>query len=501
MSILQPAVIQALQETELIQKHDRLCDLAAIDAIPIKLLQVLTLNNQISIAKQSTTAERILLDLIHRKSGEVYFNEKRLVNVSFSRHKKICLSVLQNPNITKDILLVLSDNKSMDIRRKVQFHIQTPGEILLEFKQYPRWWKMCRGSGSLEEKVASHYSTSPNLLRKFSQHKDWQVRAAVAGNPATPSDVLLFLADEPLNYKIHRTSDIIRSLAKNPATPVDILRRPSVYTYDFSCVATNPSIPVDILDELVRIDFCGVMSALSNNPSTPSHVLVRIASSCPSDRNHILTNIAKHPNTPILIKIDIIKKGLVRCIDTLLRVYVDAFNDHEMKNNFLFAIQSIIMKYPNHVLKECENYKDSSPINILEKLSQHENTAFKQVVRSHLRSIYRELAANPETSTEQLWEMLYHRDIEIRLSVLLHPQGLNLLLDRSLQVENSLNRFIAGLHPQLSTIQRDRLFYSDNWFDRLAIACNPSTSIEYLQRLSQDNHDLIRDIAIQKIPN
>jgi hypothetical protein len=105
-------VIQALQEAELIQKHDRLCDLAAIDAIPIELLPLLTLNNQISMAKQPTTAERILLNLIHRKSGEVYFNEKRLVNVDFRKYKKICLSVLRNPNITKDILLVLSDKKT-----------------------------------------------------------------------------------------------------------------------------------------------------------------------------------------------------------------------------------------------------------------------------------------------------------------------------------------------------------------------------------------------------
>ena len=72
----------------------------------------------------------------------------------------------------------------------------------------------------------------------------------------------------------------------------------------------------------------------------------------------------------------------------------------------------------------------------------------------------------------------------------------NSSLDRALQVENSLNRFIAGLHPQLSAVQRDKLFYSDNWLDRLAIACNPSTSIEQLQILSQDACDLIKDGSI-----
>jgi hypothetical protein len=67
MSILPPVVIRALQEAELIQKHDRRCDLAAIDGIPIELLQILTLNNQISIAKQPTTAERILINLATSK--------------------------------------------------------------------------------------------------------------------------------------------------------------------------------------------------------------------------------------------------------------------------------------------------------------------------------------------------------------------------------------------------------------------------------------------------
>ena len=147
------------------------------------------------------------------------------------------------------------------------------------------------------------------------------------------------------------------------------------------------------------------------------------------------------------------------------------------------------------------NHQNTSIV-VLEKLSKLKaSSKIRRAAQARLRTIYRELAANPETSTEQLWEMLYHRDIEIRLAVLLHPQGLNLLLNRALQVENSLNRFIAGLHPQLSAVQRDKLFYSDNWLDRLEIACNPSTSIEHLQSLSEDTHNLIRDVATQKISN
>jgi hypothetical protein len=98
MSTLSPIVIQALQEAELIQKHDRLCDLAAIDAIPIELLQILTLNNQISIAKQSTTAERILIHLATNKNKEVR------------------LSVFKNSNVTMTVLEILSEDEDRQIR-------------------------------------------------------------------------------------------------------------------------------------------------------------------------------------------------------------------------------------------------------------------------------------------------------------------------------------------------------------------------------------------------
>jgi hypothetical protein len=98
MSILPPVVIQMLQEAELIQKHDRLCDLAAIDAIPIELLQILTLNNQISIAEQSTTAERIL------------------INLATNKNKEVRLSVFKNFNITMTVLKILSEDNVVSSR-------------------------------------------------------------------------------------------------------------------------------------------------------------------------------------------------------------------------------------------------------------------------------------------------------------------------------------------------------------------------------------------------
>lgn len=102
---------------------------------------------------------------------------------------------------------------------------------------------------------------------------------------------------------------------------------------------------------------------------------------------------------------------------------------------------------------------------------------------------------------EQLREMLKHQDIEVRLAIAQHPQGLSLLLDRCLKPErclpeqNSLNRVLAGMHPAISQQQIEDLYHSDKWLDRLAVACNSKCSKEYLLKLTQDANDVVKQAA------
>jgi Leucine rich repeat variant len=446
MSILPPAVIRALQEAELIQKHDRLCDLAAIDAIPSELLQILTLNNQISIAKQPTTAERIL------------------INLATNKNKEVRLSVFKNSNITMAVLRILSEDEDRQIRRLFRVHPNNPNR-----RSRP----------------------SPEWLRKLAQDNNHWIRAQVASNPATPIDVLEILADDP--YHNDGSYYVRERVAANLITPVNILLKLSRDSSCFHEITRNPNTPTNILEELLINKNYDTIRAMASNPYTPIHILAKIA--------------CLYPN----LRIAQAQLPYDYYQGRILTTPIPHFLNHE------YLLQDIIAlcrnpATPSDILEKLAAYKEydrisiakhqNTPISVLEKFSHLKaSSKVKRLAQSRLRSIYRELAANPETSTEQLWEMLHHQDIEIRLAVLLHPQGLNLLLDRALQQGNSLNRFIAGLHPQLSAVQRDRLFYSDNWLDRLAIVCNPSTSIEYLQRLSQDAHELVRDIFSQKILN
>ncbi|WP_373543241.1 hypothetical protein [Chamaesiphon sp.] len=554
----------------------------------------MTLNNQISIAKQSTTAERIL------------------VNLATNKNKEIRLSVFKNSNITMTVLNILSEDKDRQIRRLFRVHPNNPNR-----RSHNSPWqlrKLAQDENYLvRAQVARNPETPIDVLAFLASDLVYQVRAEVARNPVTPVDVLNILADDPYCYEYRNcfTYTIREAVAGNKATPAYILRKLS---RDPSCshlVGRNPNTPIDILEEFVKNNNAGAMRRMASNPSTPGDLLAKIVSLYPHDIQDIILPVSKHlntsastlavlstyndnnahyvrvgvasnlntspeilvnlardsyipryqgfdryaikiavasnPSTPVhslellwdskdificqaLAKNHRIPINLLRNIsetkEYLFMSHISGdYNDIRFKSissldNKKYLLKDIQIalcsnpQTPNDILEKLADYQryrydlfsiayhKSIPISVLEKLSQLKaSSKIRKAAQARLRSIYRELASNPETSTEQLWEMLYHRDIEIRLAVLLHPRGLNLLLDRALQVENSLNRFIAGLHPQLSAVQRDKLFYSDNWLDRLAIACNPSTSIEYLQRLSQDAHDLVRDIASQKILN
>jgi hypothetical protein len=222
MSTLSPIVIQALQEAELIQKHDRLCDLAAIDAIPIELLQILTLNNQISIAKQSTTAERILIHLATNKNKEVR------------------LSVFKNSNITMTVLEILSEDEDRQIRRLFRVHPNNP---------------------------TRRSRPSPEWLRKLAQDKNHRIRCYVAGNLATPIDVLEILADDP--YHNDGSYYVRQRVAANPITPVNILLKLSRDSSCFYEIVRNPNTPTNILEELLtNKNYYNIRSMASNPYST-----------------------------------------------------------------------------------------------------------------------------------------------------------------------------------------------------------------------------------------
>ena len=51
------------------------------------------------------------------------------------------------------------------------------------------------------------------------------------------------------------------------------------------------------------------------------------------------------------------------------------------------------------------------------------------------------------------------------------------------------------MHPARSQQQINNLFNSENWLDRLSVACNPQLKREYLLQLTQDENNVVRQTA------
>ncbi|WP_158631880.1 hypothetical protein [Chroococcidiopsis cubana] len=167
--------------------------------------------------------------------------------------------------------------------------------------------------------LAATEDTSAEILQQLSQDKDPTIRALVASNPNTPTQVLLELGIEfpdeitrnpiflletlensdsefvrislarstttPTNtlkkLALDRSKEIRRIVAANPSTPVETLEflLGDPYTFNDKClryyVATNPNITEKLLAILAFDPNKRVRIAVANHPQTSSKTLNR----------------------------------------------------------------------------------------------------------------------------------------------------------------------------------------------------------------------------------
>ena len=116
--------------------------------------------------------------------------------------------------------------------------------------------------------MAKSSSTSYKQLVALSEDEDWQVRAGVASNPATPDDLLRKLAADQ--------DEGVRSYtARNANTPVDVMEvlatDSSEYVRDF--LAQNPALPLSLMERLAKDSHWRPRSGVAENPNAPEDLL------------------------------------------------------------------------------------------------------------------------------------------------------------------------------------------------------------------------------------
>ena len=141
-------------------------------------------------------------------------------------------------------------------------------------------------------------------------------------------------------------------------------------------------------------------------------------------------------------------------------------------NSPVFILEELTEFTHSSVFERLIN-NSATPFHILKCLYQRKNQWVKRLTLNRMIPFYEEITKNLQISIEDLQEILHHENAEVRHTLKHHPQGIQLLLGRCLKHQNSLNRFLGALHPQLSSSQRKELMNSENQFDRLAIKLNP----------------------------
>jgi hypothetical protein len=178
---------------------------------------------------------------------------------------EVRLAVARNPSAPADMVKALLEWDRVRVSLALLDNPGPPGEVLEELavSEEPKE----RGI------AASHPAAPPGLLWKLYE-EDETMHGWLAGNKGAPSGLL---------REIHRRHGadmlILERIAGNPATPEDLLRGLARHkSYDVrGGVARNPSAPPDALMGLVswrrllfdRFDFFHVLRNLADNPSLP----------------------------------------------------------------------------------------------------------------------------------------------------------------------------------------------------------------------------------------
>jgi Leucine rich repeat variant len=221
--------------------------------------------------------------------------------------------------------------------------------------------------------IASSNAATADELRSLAKDGDRAVRAAVAGNPNTPTEVLLKLGEEfPDEITANPIFNILLledpesqfvrlSLARSSTTSEEtIARLAKIYDEKIFCaVARNLKTPIYILEQLAEnppqfdnehwgdsdgSEYENLWGCIAKNPNTPASLLIKLAEKY---SYYVKYRIAENPNAPI----------------NLLEHISDLPNTE---------IQKAVAKNPNTTVK------------ILEKLAAYDSPQIRQAVSQHL---------------------------------------------------------------------------------------------------------------------
>jgi hypothetical protein len=457
-------------------------------------------------------------------------------------------AVAVHPSTPLESLEVLAGDEQPDVRVQMAQNLRTPQNLLLQLAHDDHW--------RVRQAVAANLATPVLVLEQLAHDPDRDVRQAVANHPQVPEAALesLFAGrfaglnpqmslvelyqrikkGEPLRPdlldKLAQGNDWARHLAaRHPFTPAETLRTLAC-DEDWrvrQAAATNPGLAADVLLQLSSDPHGDVRRAVVRHPQTTEELLERL---CVDDQQDIRWQVALDPRAPLpALRIlltdsdEMVRLAAQTHPETpadLIEQYRRAEAiDPGLEGEFLrqLAGQTIWSR-----VLAAQN--PATPLEALHELVRDLEWSVRQAVAMNpalTAELLVSLAQDPEREVRQavaehrhtpqalLSELLHDIDENVRLSALRNPhldaQTLEhyraRLVLRSSRSHFALNRAVALSRPEIPAreLSKVRHWAAPEWVVRYAVAQNPKTPVEVLERLAQDGSRLVRARAAQSL--
>ena len=370
--------------------------------------------------------------------------------------------------------------------------------------------------------VAQNANASPGLLRIFSSSSDNIIRKNVAGNPNTPTEILLELGAE-----------FPRELLNNPVFSLLLLENPN-FVADIPLVTLISllkldEVPTQFLELATSHDDVEVLLTIAMNPKTPKTALLALTQIqnievAEAARKHVTlagemqqgwnqaaiaamqtTNLPRDRQSEMYLwAIGAVPKYLLKTLDAEVRLHIaESLNTSEQVLEILATdsysrVRAMVAQNPR------------TPLNIVEDLMGDVSDIVRDAVACHPLTplilhqqfqLQLEATENPVTSEDILRQLSTSQWMRIRLGVAAHSNTPGDVLLRLARDEDVMVRKAVALNVNSSAETLEQLATeNDAWIAKI-IAAHPNNRVKIgFEERKTTIYDYINTARAQGIP-
>ena len=433
------------------------------------------------------------------------------------------LKAAAHQDTPRETLEILAGDLELPIRIAVEYHENSPADVIEIIKNQheiaSNWETLPQQLGELagskwswiRQAVARNFYAPVEVLGKLAGDVEERVQLAVARNLATPGEVLDLLVN-------HGFGEVTKSIAKHPNASEDALVK-LLPRYEY-CIKQRVCLSSNILEYLSKDENKRFYQMLLDNPNTRGIDLAKKILSF----NYLFSciRLANHPNAPVSI-LEQLAKHYYQQIR--VNVYKNRNTPKYLKDELLQNFKHISSKEKEQKIWLFEElttddiqkkiFQDSkSPVYDYEIICHPETQyyiieKFKELYRvlldketSNDKRISQSLINNPNTPLNIKQALQYRLPEKISptlkgLTRLYNSEtdDLSILLSEYVQSQTPFVRFISLMHPLIPTEFLQQYSQSLLWWERYAIAINPSTPLQIRERLTEDCNCIVKAAA------